>query len=151
MFFVQPAKAGTITREQLVAMFFFPLNEYQFESLPKCVLFFKPELQRKQNNQLGKSHEVCGGRHCFSYCSWSPVQQKSRLLIGLNCIPLCLNNSSQIAKSEKPFVNSFTLCHLFSANYPAHFHTFKVILYFRSSVSLMSPFKAQAIINHTEI
>ena len=27
-----------------------------------------------------------------------PVQQKSRLLIGLNCILLCLSNSSQIAK-----------------------------------------------------
>ena len=27
-----------------------------------------------------------------------PVQQKSRILIGLNCILLCLNNSSQIAK-----------------------------------------------------
>ena len=47
---------------------------------------------------LGKSHEFCSGRHCFSYCSWSPVQQKSHFLIGLNCILLCLNNSSQIAK-----------------------------------------------------
>ena len=28
-----------------------------------------------------------------------PVQQNSRLLIGLNCILLCLSNSSQIAKS----------------------------------------------------
>ena len=27
-----------------------------------------------------------------------PVQQKSRILIGLNCILLCLNNSSQITK-----------------------------------------------------
>ena len=27
-----------------------------------------------------------------------PVQQKSRILIGLNYILLCLNNSSQIAK-----------------------------------------------------
>ena len=27
-----------------------------------------------------------------------PVQQKSCILIGLNCILLCLNNSSQIAK-----------------------------------------------------
>ena len=27
-----------------------------------------------------------------------PVQQKSRILIGINCILLCLNNSSQIAK-----------------------------------------------------
>ena len=26
---------------------------------------------------------------------WLPVQQKSRVLIGLNCILLCLNNSSQ--------------------------------------------------------
>ena len=27
-----------------------------------------------------------------------PVKQKSRLLIGVNCILLCLNNSNQIAK-----------------------------------------------------
>ena len=51
-----------------------------------------------KTKQLGKSHEFCGGRHCFSYCSWPPVQQKSRLLIGLNCIIFYLNNSSQIAK-----------------------------------------------------
>ena len=38
------------------------------------------------------------GPHCFSYCSWPPIQRKSRLLIGLNCILLCLNNNSQIAK-----------------------------------------------------
>ena len=92
-FFVQPAKTGTVTLEQLVAMFF-PLNEIQFESLLSSVLLFKLELQRKQNNSSGKSHEFCGGRHCFSYCSWPPVQQKSRLLIGLNCILLCLSNST---------------------------------------------------------
>ena len=42
-FFVQPAKTGTVTWEQLVAMLF-PLNELQFESLLNCVLFFKLEL-----------------------------------------------------------------------------------------------------------
>ena len=42
-FFLQSAKTGTVTWEQLVAMFF-PLNELQFESLPNCVLFFKLEL-----------------------------------------------------------------------------------------------------------
>ena len=51
-----------------------------------------------KTKQLGKSHEFCGGRRCFSYCSWPPIQQKNRLLIGLNCILLCLNNSGQIAK-----------------------------------------------------
>ena len=30
-----------------------------------------------------------------------PVKQKSRVLIGLNCILLCLNNSSQISKIAK--------------------------------------------------
>ena len=30
-----------------------------------------------------------------------PIQQKSRILIGLNCIRLCLNTSSQIAKNRK--------------------------------------------------
>ena len=52
-----------------------------------------------KTKQLEKSHEFYGGRHCFSYCSWPPVQQKSRLLIGLKCILHCLNNSSQVAKS----------------------------------------------------
>ena len=42
-FFVQPAKTGTVTWEQLVAMFF-SLNELQCESLPNCVLFFTQEL-----------------------------------------------------------------------------------------------------------
>ena len=42
-FFVQPAKTGTVSWEQLVAMFF-PLNELSFESLANCVLFFKVEL-----------------------------------------------------------------------------------------------------------
>ena len=51
-----------------------------------------------KTKQLGKSREFSGGRHCFSYCSWPPVQQNIRLLIGLNCILLCLNNNSQIAK-----------------------------------------------------
>ena len=62
-----------------------------------------------ETKQLRKSHEFRGGRPCFSYCSWTPVQQKSkcRVLIGLNCILLCLNNSSHITKSE-PF--TMTLC-----------------------------------------
>ena len=44
---------------------------------------------------------------------WPPVQQKSRLLIGLNCIIPCLNNSSQIgnmpklAKNETKFQISY--------------------------------------------
>ena len=29
---------------------------------------------------------------------WPPVQKKCGVLIGLNCILLCLNNSSQITK-----------------------------------------------------
>ena len=37
---------------------------------------------------------------CFGYCSWPHVQQKSRLLIGLNRILLRLNNSTQITKSR---------------------------------------------------
>ena len=59
-----------------------------------------------KTKQLGKSHEFCGGRHCFSYCSWPPGQQNSRVLIGLNCILLCLNNSSQIAKKHVLYPNS---------------------------------------------
>ena len=51
-----------------------------------------------KTKQLGKFHEFCGSRHCFSYCSWPPIQLKSRLLIGLSYILLCLNNSSQITK-----------------------------------------------------
>ena len=47
---------------------------------------------------IGKSHEFCGSHHCFSYYSWPPDQQKSRLLIGLNCTLLGLKNNSQIAK-----------------------------------------------------
>ena len=42
-FFVQPAKTGMVTWEQLVTMFF-PLNVLLFESLPNCVLFVKLEL-----------------------------------------------------------------------------------------------------------
>ena len=34
-----------------------------------------------------------------------PVQQKSRILIGLNCILLCLNKSSQIAKKVRFSLN----------------------------------------------
>ena len=41
--FVQPAKTGAVTCEQIVAMFL-PLNGLQFESLQNCVLFFKLEL-----------------------------------------------------------------------------------------------------------
>ena len=35
-----------------------------------------------------------------------PFNKKSRLLIGINCILLCLNNSSQIAKNDNgsPFI-----------------------------------------------
>ena len=49
----------------------------------------------------------------FSYCSWPPIQQKSRLLIGLNCILLCLNDSSQIAKKgqTKSLQNSLYRMH----------------------------------------
>ena len=46
-----------------------------------------------KTKQAGKSHKFCGGRHCFRYCSWPLVQQKSCLLIGLNCI-LYLNDNS---------------------------------------------------------
>ena len=38
-----------------------------------------------------------------------PVQQKSRILIGLNYILLCLNNSSQIAKKRKQNMDLFYL------------------------------------------
>ena len=34
----------------------------------------------------------------FGYCSWPAIQQKSRLLIGLNRILLCLNNSSHFSE-----------------------------------------------------
>ena len=42
-FFLQPAKTGTVTWEQLVAMFF-PLNKHLFESSLNYVLFLKLEL-----------------------------------------------------------------------------------------------------------
>ena len=42
-------------------------------------------------------------RTLFSYCSWPPVQQKSRLLIGLNRVLFCFNNSSQITKKFGKF------------------------------------------------
>ena len=69
-----------------------------------------------KTKQSGKSHEFCGGRPCFSYCSWPPAEQKSRLLIGLNCILHCLNNSIQIAKyslfaQEWPKFHNFGIMH----------------------------------------
>ena len=66
----------------------------------RTVYCFRTRVITKTKQLLGKSHKFCGGRHCFSYCSWPPVQQKSRLLIALNCILLCLNNSSQITKKS---------------------------------------------------
>ena len=41
------------------------------------------------------------------------VQQKRRILIGLNCILLCLNNSSQIAKinlNQRNTAKQYTFC-----------------------------------------
>ena len=66
-------------------------------NLSHCRTVFQTKVITK-TKRLRKSHEFCGGRHCVSYCSWPSVQQKSCLLIGLNCILFCLNNSSQIAK-----------------------------------------------------
>ena len=49
------------------------------------------------------------GFHYFIYCSWPPVQQSSRLLIGLSRILLCLKNSSQITKQV--FRITYTFIH----------------------------------------
>ena len=65
----------------------------------RTVYYFSKQSYDNKNNYSGKSHESCGERYCFSYCSWPPVQQKSRLLIGLNRILFCFNDSSQITKN----------------------------------------------------
>ena len=65
-----------------------------------------------------------------SAISWPPVQQKSRLLIGLNCILLCLNNSSQIAKKALCYYeenNDVWLAMLGSFARPLHIHRTKEI------------------------
>ena len=42
-----------------------------------------------------------GGCHCFRFCSWPFLEQKSRHLIGLDHILFCFKNSSQIIKKVK--------------------------------------------------
>ena len=61
------------------------------------VEFCRPVLTL-QSDPPSASFESYGGRFCYSYCSWPPVQQKSRLLIGLNVILVCFNSSNQITK-----------------------------------------------------
>ena len=70
---------------------FFPLMSF---NLSHCRTVYCFSNQSYNDNKTArKSREFCGGRHCFRYCSWPLVQQKSPLLIGLNCI-LYLNDNS---------------------------------------------------------
>ena len=90
-------------------MFFFPVNDswsvpyffsiltltygfqVSFESLPNGVPFFKLELQQKQNNQENLMSFVAVA--IVLGIVLGHLSNKSRLLIGLNCI-LYLNDNS---------------------------------------------------------
>ena len=54
----------------------------------------------KTKQLIRKIQKLCGGRHCFCYCSWPLVKQKSQNLIGSNHILLCSYNSSQISLAK---------------------------------------------------
>ena len=83
--------------------------------------------------------------------AWPPVQQKSHLLICLNCLLHCVNNSSQIAKKYKQ-VNLLNCLNKSQDKSPApevHLFSFVMINILTNMVNLLnntiSPFKNQHI------
>ena len=60
--------------------------------------YLSKQRYHKNKTICQENSSILWGHYCFSYCSWPPVQQKGRLLIGLNRILFCFNKSSQIIK-----------------------------------------------------